>query len=244
MPRSRQPSSSSDSTASHRSRSPCRAATISMRGSADKVDVADGRIYVTDIKTGREERLHLDQAGRPRAVRQQAAAAGLRLRRLAILDLDLPVTAGYWFVHKDSGRVDLEFDDAVRERYAQVLDVLAAGIAAGLFPARPPAADDFTFVQCAFCNPDGIGYAGRRREWTAKSGHPRPARTSSRSSSTTRCPVADPADIASAHPDPRADRPHPVRQRRSRLRQDHAHSSAALRTWCSTTASRCRPSRP
>lgn len=146
--------------------------TISMRGSADKIDVADGRIYVTDIKSGR-------RAGYTSIKQDDPAPYGSKLQlpayayaALAILDLDLPVTAGYWFVHKDSGRVDLEFDDAVRERYGRVLAVLAAGIAGGLYPARPPATDDFTFVQCAFCNPDSIGYAGRRREWTAKSVHP------------------------------------------------------------------------
>lgn len=146
--------------------------TILMRGSADKIDVADGRIYVTDIKSGRRSGFTSIKQDDPAPYGSKLQLPAYAYAALAILDLDLPVIAGYWFVHKDSGRVDLEFDDAVRERYAQVLAVLAAGIAGGLYPARPPAADDFTFVQCAFCNPDGIGYAGRRREWASKSGHP------------------------------------------------------------------------
>lgn len=146
--------------------------TIAMRGSADKIDVADRRIYVTDIKSGRRAGFTSIKQDDPAPYGSKLQLPAYAYAALAILDLDLPVTAGYWFVHKDSGRVDLEFDDAVRERYGRVLAVLAAGIAGGLYPARPPAADDFTFVQCAFCNPDSIGYAGRRREWTSKSGHP------------------------------------------------------------------------
>ena len=145
--------------------------TISMRGSADKIDVANGRIYVTDIKSGRRNGFTAIKQEDPAPHGSKLQLPAYAYAALAILDLDLPVTAGYWFVHKDSGRVDLEFDDAVSERYGQVLAVLAAGIAGGLYPARPPAADDFTFVQCAFCNPDSIGYASRRREWASKSGH-------------------------------------------------------------------------
>ncbi|WP_301800088.1 PD-(D/E)XK nuclease family protein [Nocardioides sp. ChNu-153] len=146
--------------------------TILMRGSADKIDVAAGRIYVTDIKSGRRSGYSSIKQADPAPYGSKLQLPAYAYAALAVLDLDLPVTAGYWFVHKDTGRVDLEFDDDVRDHYGRVLAVLAAGIAGGLYPARPPTGDDFAFTQCAFCNPDGVGYAGRRREWTSKAAHP------------------------------------------------------------------------
>ena len=35
-----------------------------------------------------------------------------------------------------------------------------------------PGDEDFAFVQCSFCNPDGLGYGALRRAWEAKSGQP------------------------------------------------------------------------
>ncbi|MCH1867425.1 PD-(D/E)XK nuclease family protein [Nocardioides sp. CFH 31398] len=145
---------------------------IRLRGSADKVDRAEGRLYVTDIKTGRRTDFTKIKQDDPAPHGAKLQLPAYAFAALSILDVDLPVTAGYWFVHKDSGRVDLEIDDDVRNHYGRVLGVLASGIADGLYPAKPPENDDFTFVQCPFCNPDGLGYAGRRREWAAKAAHP------------------------------------------------------------------------
>ena len=86
------------------------------------------------------------------------------------------MTASYWFIHKENSRIDLVVDDVVMQRYAGVLDVLTEAIAAGHFPNVPPESDDFAFVQCAFCNPDGIGYSAHRKAWQAKAEQPELAR--------------------------------------------------------------------
>lgn len=149
---------------------------VLMAGSADKVDVTADRVYVTDIKTG--------SSGKFKDIKQDDPVpygAKLQLPAYAYaaqqaLDTDLPVTASYWFVHKENSRIDLVVDDVVQQRYAGVLDVLTEAIAAGHFPNIPPESDDFAYVQCAFCSPDGIGYGAHRKAWQAKAEQPELAR--------------------------------------------------------------------
>ena len=145
---------------------------VLMRGSADKVDLTADRVYVTDIKTGSKRRFK-DIKQRdpvPYGAKLQLPAYALAAQRA--LGTELPVTASYWFVHKEDCRIDLVVDDQVTHRYAGVLDVLSEAIAAGHFPNIPPAAEDFAFVQCSFCNPDGLGYGAQRRAWSAKAEQP------------------------------------------------------------------------
>ena len=54
--------------------------------------------------------------------------------------------------------------------------MLVDSIAAGLFPELPPAEDDFGWVRCGYCSPDGLGYADGRRRWRAHRGDPALAR--------------------------------------------------------------------
>ncbi|WP_370287779.1 PD-(D/E)XK nuclease family protein [Nocardioides sp.] len=148
---------------------------VLLRGSADKIDVADGRIYVSDLKTGRRDAFKGLKAGdpAPHGRKLQLPAYALAARRaLAAQGHDLPVTAGYWFVHRDQGRIDLDIDDVALARYSGVLGVLTAAIAAGHFPAAPPTSDDYAYVQCPACNPDGLGYGAVRRAWSAKQARP------------------------------------------------------------------------
>jgi hypothetical protein len=41
-------------------------------------------------------------------------------------------------------------------------------VAAGLFPPKAPDTADFAWVQCPYCNPDGIGHAENRERWERK----------------------------------------------------------------------------
>ncbi|MEJ7795806.1 MAG: PD-(D/E)XK nuclease family protein [Nocardioides sp.] len=142
---------------------------ILMKGSADKVDSADGRLFVTDIKTGskrtfkdisQEEPLH---GGTKLQLPIYAYAARERHG-----DRATPVSAGYWFVHRDPGRVTIELTPDVEARFAETLDVLVNGIVQGLFPPKAPETADFSWVQCNYCNPDGIGHADVRDRWDRK----------------------------------------------------------------------------
>lgn len=147
---------------------------ILMRGSADLVDKsADGALQVTDIKTG-SRRSFMD------IKQDQPTVHGTKLQlpvyAIAARDRygapDTPVRTDYWFVRRDRGRIGLDLTPEVLDSFGTALTVLARSIRAGLFPARAPAEDDYGYVRCPYCNPDGLGYADRRRQWEAKAGDP------------------------------------------------------------------------
>ena len=145
------------------------AGSVAFHGSADKVDEArDGTLLVTDIKTG--------SAFKFRSLRQDPVAAGEKLQ-LPVYALaaravhgrpDTPVQALYWFVHKHWERVEVELTPEVGATYAATVGTLVSGIARGAFPPRAPADPDFLWVQCPYCNPDGLGHEEVRRAWERK----------------------------------------------------------------------------
>ena len=74
----------------------------------------------------------------------------------------------YWFVRKDRGkRVQVPLTEVVERTYAVTVGLIATSIAGGVFPLRPPAEPDFRWVQCPYCNPDGLEHADVRRRWEA-----------------------------------------------------------------------------
>ncbi|TKJ28389.1 PD-(D/E)XK nuclease family protein [Blastococcus sp. CCUG 61487] len=148
--------------------------TVLMRGAADKVDRdVDGRLYVTDIKSGSARDFQeLDEAN--------PVAGGTKLQlpvyahaARAAYDPEAEVEAAYWFVRRDKGRIEVPLTEAVERTYAETLQTIITGIRRGLFPARSPVDPDFAYVQCAYCNPDGIGHAEARRRWEQKKSDPR-----------------------------------------------------------------------
>lgn len=148
--------------------------TVLMRGSADKVDVAaDGTIYVTDIKTGSKRTFK-------EITQEEPVVGGTKLQlpvyayaaREVFGDRATPVVTAYWFVRKDPGRVEITLTPAVEARYAATLDVVVRSISAGLFPAKAPESEDFSWVQCPYCNPDGVGHGEARERWERKRSDP------------------------------------------------------------------------
>ena len=149
---------------------------ILMRGSADKVDIASsGTLYVTDVKTG-SRRTFKDISqddpfvdGTKLQLPVYAYAARQRLG-----DRATPVKAFYWFVRthrsdpNNRSRIGIDLTLDVEQRYAETLATLVASIKAGLFPPRAPDQPDFAWVQCNYCNPDGIGHADNRERWERK----------------------------------------------------------------------------
>lgn len=132
---------------------------VALRGSADRVDERrDGTYIVTDFKSG--------SATSFSGIEQDAVAAGSKLQlplyahaaRAAYGVAE--VEAEYWFVGSKSRgkRVRVELNDEVEARYKFALGTLVRGIREGRFIPRPPPGDDFAWVQCAYCNPDGVGY--------------------------------------------------------------------------------------
>jgi RecB family exonuclease len=150
---------------------PVEGGSIAFRGSADKVDQRrDGTLLVTDIKTGSARKFKDLSAANPVAggekLQLPVYAHAARARYGAE---GTPVEAMYWFVRKDAGtRVQVPLTDEVQQTYAETLTVIANAIARGAFPNRAPDKPDFAWVQCPFCNPDGLGHSDVRRRWEAK----------------------------------------------------------------------------
>ncbi len=148
---------------------------VSMRGSADRVDRdADGSLWVTDIKTGKADDFKAISTDDP-------TLGGTKLQlpvyahaaRARYGGDGAEVAAQYWFVRRDAGtRVELPLTEEVESAYARALDVLVRSIAAGLFPPKPPEVADFGWVQCPYCNPDGIGHSENRERWERKRADP------------------------------------------------------------------------
>lgn len=146
--------------------------TVAMRGSADLVDDrSDGSLVVIDIKTGGPSRfLEINKdpfvGGTKLQLPVYALAARARLGGPTT-----PVSAHYWFVRKDRGRrIAVDLTPETEQAYGEVVGTLVAGVAAGLFPPRAPEQPDFAWVQCPYCNPDGMGYGELREDWHRKRG--------------------------------------------------------------------------
>lgn len=151
---------------------------IRFRGSADRVDRAGEGIVVVDYKTGSMRKF----AGLAEA---DPTAGGIKLQlpvygyaaRAALGTPDAEVSAEYWFLRKDRGkRIAVPLTDDVRETYASALAVIADGIAGGLFPHRPPKDDGWAgYIECPFCDPDGLGVSEHRERWARTRRDPRMA---------------------------------------------------------------------
>jgi len=142
---------------------------VLLRGSADKVDLGrDGTIYVTDVKTGGFSR-YVD-------IESDPVAGGTKLQlpvyayaaRARLGEPSTPVEASYWFVRRAGKRIPVPLTREVEARYVDTLDVIVSSIAAGYFPPKAPEVPDFAWVQCAYCNPDGIGHSEVRARWDRK----------------------------------------------------------------------------
>ena len=141
---------------------------VLMAGSADKIDeTRDGKLLVTDIKSG-SARTFQD-------LKKDPVAAGTKLQlpvyahaARQLLGAD-EVEAQYWFVRrKPMKRISLTLDGTLETTYAATIGTLVAGITAGHFPLKPPDKPDFAWVQCPYCNPDGLGHGEARERWLMK----------------------------------------------------------------------------
>jgi hypothetical protein len=150
---------------------------VRFRGKADRVDVADdGTLHIVDYKTGSMhgfEHLGVDDpdlGGR----KLQLAVYGVAAR-LHHLSPDAPVLAEYWFVSGKGNfkRVGYPVTPAILERVGRTLATIVGGIEAGVFPNHPSTAVSTTpFIECRYCDPDGMGVTELRRQWDRKRDDP------------------------------------------------------------------------
>jgi ATP-dependent helicase/nuclease subunit B len=144
---------------------------VRVRGKADRVDRrADGALVVIDYKTGSERRytsLSHDEpvtAGTHLQLPVYAYAA-----RAAYGAPDTRVEASYWFVGRGKNRrIGYVVDGPVDDVFSTTLRTIVDGIEDGVFPAWPAEPAPSPFVDCVFCDPDGMGTTDRWREWERK----------------------------------------------------------------------------
>jgi RecB family exonuclease len=139
------------------------------RGAIDRVDTGTAGLVVIDYKTGNSRRYSSISAENP--------IGGGRYLQLPIYALaaraneghDLPVRVRYWFVTREAGPPrEYMFSEDVDRRLLDGLRVIAHGIESGVFPSHPPEPAYRPFVECPYCDPDGLGTADRHRSWLAK----------------------------------------------------------------------------
>jgi hypothetical protein len=144
---------------------------VRFRGKLDRLDVASGGLLVTDYKTGGDsayKRLS-DQDPDLRGTRLQLPVYALAAR--AYLGVpDAPVRAEYWFITTkgDFKAVSYDLSTEVLGRFAAVLRSVVRGVEDGVFPAHPAEPGWTAFVECPFCDSDGLGTADRWRDWERK----------------------------------------------------------------------------
>jgi hypothetical protein len=140
---------------------------VTFRGMIDRVDrdPATGRLVVLDYKTGRDD----GYAGIDRDI----TAAGRHLQLVIYGEAARQhyggedVEAYFWFVELGSSakRVGGTIGAAERDRFGEVIDVIADGIEQGKFPANPGEDTFFGFEHCTFCEYNRVCPASRDDQW-------------------------------------------------------------------------------
>ncbi|WP_158542967.1 PD-(D/E)XK nuclease family protein [Phytoactinopolyspora halophila] len=147
---------------------------LRVRGKIDRIDRGlDGRLVVTDYKSGRLGRSYTRLTGDPcdRGQRLQlpiyAIAVGTAYGETR------PVRSEYWFTSRRAGfaRVGYDVDDAVLGRVTQALRTIMNGISGGIFPQRPND-DGNVLFECNACEIHGPEDRQIAVAWQAKTNTP------------------------------------------------------------------------
>ncbi|MDQ6696147.1 MAG: PD-(D/E)XK nuclease family protein, partial [Actinomycetota bacterium] len=146
---------------------------LALRGKADRVDVTDdGVIFVVDYKTGKSQPYRELTEDTPDLAGQRVQlAVYAEAARSYEGHPDAPVEARYWFV-SDVGKFEqLGYcvTPEVLSRVSEAVGAIVEGIERGIFTSHPGAPSTRPFVECAFCDPDGLGTGELRRQWERKS---------------------------------------------------------------------------
>jgi ATP-dependent helicase/nuclease subunit B len=150
--------------------------TVRVIGSIDRVDrLADGRLAVIDYKSGSAnpyKKLSHDDPLLSGSMLQLPIYA-YAARALLGEPGDEPIYASYWFVLREPKNPrGYVVDSPVAEALDRALRVIVDGIDGGVFVARPRVPGWSMWIECDYCDPDGLGTADGHREWTRKQDAP------------------------------------------------------------------------
>jgi RecB family exonuclease len=134
---------------------------VGFRGRIDRVDVSeDGdRVVVVDYKTGKQKKLvEAAAAGNPtRLLQLPVYALAARANRPGAA---VEVESAYWLVDRDDDRALLA-NPLSDEQFEGVVDAVAGGIEAGVFPATPGEDRGHEWANCRYCPFDRLCPADR-----------------------------------------------------------------------------------
>lgn len=149
---------------------------VRFRGKADRLDLGlDGTLEVVDYKTGSAtnysglSEADPDLGGTKLQLPVYALAA-----RLHQGVPDAPVNSLYWFTSAKGGfrRIGYPVTPPVLDRVSADVGQIVEGIEAGLFPHNPSAGSTTPFIECPYCDPDGLGVSDLRRQTERKIADP------------------------------------------------------------------------
>ena len=153
--------------------------SLAVFGAADRIDrTASGELIIVDHKTGKADAFKkIDRSdpteGRTKFQLPIYAAAALATVGAAP-GSSTPVRAEYGFFDRgDYRRYGYSFDADVWRQVTDDLQWLVDGIESGLFPAVTDPPKFSFFVDCHYCQPDGLGVDERYGEWKRKQRDPR-----------------------------------------------------------------------
>ncbi len=146
---------------------------VRFRGSIDRLEeTPGGGLVVIDYKTGGTSRFRgLSQEDPDLAGTKLQLPVYALAGRAAVGRLDAPVHAAYWFITEGRGEwrwIGLDVDQGVMQRFDEVVEVILSGIEGGIFAPRPRERDNPAFVECPYCDPDGLGTSELRTQWMRK----------------------------------------------------------------------------
>ena len=147
---------------------------IGFRGKVDRIDeLPDGTLVVTDHKTGKPDKLGSVSADDPTlAGRRYQLPVYAAAARALVGRPDAPVRAGYTYFRPKFQRVELALDDDIERRVGAELARVVGGIESGVYPAIPQPPKWALYVDCWYCDPDGLGTAPAWANWERKRSDP------------------------------------------------------------------------
>ena len=153
---------------------------VRWRGQVDRIDrCADGRLVVTDHKTGRADdyRTITDEDPTAGGTKVQLPAYAAAALAYAGEPQTTSVIAEYGFLGKAKyKRTTVEIGPHSWPQVQRAIEGIVTGIRSGLFVARPAKSQfKLSFTPCEYCDPDHLGTADAWRRFERKLADPRMA---------------------------------------------------------------------